>query len=443
MVDIERVLFALGALQYLADSGANRHVTSIASVSGGSLTNAYIAQRMDYQSITGDAFQARTAPFANQLAVRGTAFAPFESKCYMALLGLAGVAALLGPWFLPTLGFFRALICVAAILLWSFLFARRGDVCAHAFAKTLFTSSDLSPLLKDINRTVDHVFCATELQSAQHMFFSADFVYSYLIGKGTPADLPLHIAVQASACFPGGFPPRWLPTRRHDFQFPSDMSPTSDERPSKRPRLLPLVDGGVYDNMADQWAQGFEERKTSWPTIAAELRQPEEMIVVNASGRAPWIPFQLSSIPAFGEVRSLLRDENVTYTQTTALREKSMIRAFELATATGKGMKGALINIRQSPFRVPLGVMNDPQWSSEAQQRATLVLKALGDTQGEWARIAKSNAAIGTVLSKLGTDASAQLIHHGYVLAMANLHTILGYPLLPIPDPTRFKGMVS
>jgi hypothetical protein len=41
-------LFGLGVLLYLADVGRNNDVTSIASVSGGSITNGYLAQRTLY-----------------------------------------------------------------------------------------------------------------------------------------------------------------------------------------------------------------------------------------------------------------------------------------------------------------------------------------------------------------------------------------------------------
>ena len=53
-----------------------------------------------------------------------------------------------------------------------------------------------------------------------------------------------------------------------------------------------------------------------------------------------------------------------------------------------------------------------------------------------------SNARMKTTLSRLGADAATNLLYHGYVLAMANLHVILGYPLLPIPSIDRFRNMV-
>src|SRR5688500_14862841 len=44
-------LFTLGSLLYLVDSGANRRVSTIASVSGGSITNGYVAQECDFGTV--------------------------------------------------------------------------------------------------------------------------------------------------------------------------------------------------------------------------------------------------------------------------------------------------------------------------------------------------------------------------------------------------------
>jgi hypothetical protein len=48
-----------------------------------------------------------------------------------------------------------------------------------------------------------------------------------------------------------------------------------------------------------------------------------------------------------------------------------------------------------------------------------------------------------TTLSKLGRVKAARLVEHGYVLAMANLHVILGYPLAPIPEASEFDALTQ
>src|SRR5437016_3512428 len=82
-------LFCLGALMYLVDAGANVDVTSIASVSGGSMTNGLVGQEVDFGSTDGATFRSRVAgPLTTQIAQRGTFFAPFFTKMYLALFSL-------------------------------------------------------------------------------------------------------------------------------------------------------------------------------------------------------------------------------------------------------------------------------------------------------------------------------------------------------------------
>lgn len=60
-------LFALGALTYLVDSRECERVTEISSVSGGSITNAFVAQRCDFQRVTREEFDAIAAKLASAI----------------------------------------------------------------------------------------------------------------------------------------------------------------------------------------------------------------------------------------------------------------------------------------------------------------------------------------------------------------------------------------
>src|SRR5436190_17921709 len=98
---------------YLADAGKSRDVVSIASVSGGSMTNGYIALNIDYADSDGASFERVAAPFARQIAQRGTVLAVWTTWAYVALLalGLVGVA---GVWLLNIHWALRLLIFLAA-----------------------------------------------------------------------------------------------------------------------------------------------------------------------------------------------------------------------------------------------------------------------------------------------------------------------------------------
>jgi predicted acylesterase/phospholipase RssA len=430
-------LFGIGALLYLADSGKNNEVSSIASVSGGSLTNAHLGQTLDYRSATPEAINQWAAIPATRFASAGTLFAAPVTWLYLLALLALTAACTFGVWFMPLELWLRALLFLAGLLLVGWAARLRGAVCGRAFAKTLYTPPGVRrpTRLRELNTGIDHVLCATDLHAGEHVYFSGQFVCAYRFGYGQPGDLPLHTAVQASAAFPGPLPARWLRTSRHSFQQPQDQA-------ASRSKYLVLVDGGVYDNMGDQWAQGLATRKQRWPGLADALREPDELIVVNASAGLRFKTTALLRMPWIGELLTLIRDKDVLYDNGTSVRRQALIARFQLSELEGRGLHGALVHIPQTPYTVPRAFEHDSTNPARAQ-RARAALNALGDAEQEWRSIAKANSEVRTVLSALGTDVAARLLHHAYVLAMINLHVLLDYPLLPIPDRARFEQLAS
>lgn len=439
-------IFALGALMYVVDAGRARDTTSIASVSGGSLTNGFVAQALDFRSADPAAFEAKVAgPLARQIAHRGTLFAPWLSKLYLLVLAAGLPAAFLPLWLLDAAWGFRVLAWLALLVAWGWLAGKRGWICARAFRSTLFAPGGSATLLNNIATRVSHVICSTELRTAQSVYFSGDFVYAFALGPGVPGGMPLYQAVQASAAFPGGFPPARLPARRHGFQGPLPAT-----EPRRRVRDLILTDGGVYDNMGEQWARGFRRRAELWPGLAGKPA-PEQLVVVNASERIAWSPFRRGRIPILGELLAFLRITNIMYINTTNVRRQEIVQSYDPAAPERHGeLPGVLVQIAQSPFDVADG------YSAVAGQpvaaRARAVTAALGPARREeWRQIARENAEVGTTLSKLGAEVTARLLYHGYVTAMCNLHVVFGdpaseyggWPLLQVPSLERFEKLVS
>src|SRR5262245_25329587 len=146
-------LFVLGALMYLVDAKANAFVTSIASVSGGSLTNGMVGQNLNFRQTDGDGFRSRVAaPLATQIARHGTLFAPLLSKLYVAILIVAGllVLAILIPPLVPVTWWARILLFLAGLMVWGWILAARGRVCASAFKSTLFSPNGRETKLAQI-----------------------------------------------------------------------------------------------------------------------------------------------------------------------------------------------------------------------------------------------------------------------------------------------------
>lgn len=425
-------LFVLGALMYLVDAKVNGDVTSIASVSGGSMTNGFVGQEVNFRQTDGAEFRKRVAaPLATQIAKRGTLFAPLLSKVYVAILIVVSILVFVIPAIAPYPWYVRLVLFFVGVAVWAWIFGMRGRVCAHAFNVTLFSPNNRTTPLDDVKKKdLDHVICSTEFRSAEQVYFSGDFVYSYALGHGGPAKLPLARAVQASAAFPGGFPPSNLPTNHHNFV--GAPSPEAGG-PPEPPHKMVLTDGGVYDNMGDQWARGFAARVKRCPPLGMGRTPPTQLVVVNASARVPWIPFSKGIIPLVGEVAALLRVMNVMYINTTNVRRQVMIDSFDPADPTKSSkLQTALVQISQSPFLVADAFARG---TSPVAERARSVQEFLrnGPNRDEWKAIASDNSAVATSLSKFKPEVTARLIYHGYVVTMCNLYVLFGgdFPLIP------------
>jgi hypothetical protein len=247
-------VFALGALLYLADAERSREIASISSVSGGSLANGYVAQQLDLPTASAADVGAAVGHVARRVAGCGVLFGAWFTWAYVALLALVFLAFGFGPWFLPLALAWKLVLCLVGLLLvLPALASLRGVVAGRAFAATLFSPRGRPTKLADVHDGVDHVICATDLHAGEHVYFARDFVCAYRFGVGSPGDLPLHAAVQASAAFPGAFPVRWLRTARFGFR--------AGQPEGAAARWLALQDGGVYDNMGDQWPRGLVGRR--------------------------------------------------------------------------------------------------------------------------------------------------------------------------------------
>lgn len=417
-------LFGLGALLYLVDAGKNTEVSSISSVSGGSITNGYVAQQRRYARTDAASFWRDMRPLARTVAHRTLWSTPLVWLYLTLLVVSLPVIVWTSFWVVPGPWWGRVALFVILLVPWGWLLQQRGTLAGRAFGTKLYSPNGRPTRLDDVESDIDHVICATHLNAGEHFYFSGRFVYSYRFGWGRPGRLPLHAAVQASAAFPGGFPPRWMRTKRFGFEG-------GQHRPGPLPRVVTLTDGGVYDNMADEWPSGVARRADRRPDLA--LKVPDELIVVNASAGLGWSSVRRLRIPLVGEFLALIRDVGVMYDNSASLRMRGLFRRFQ----EGGALDGVLVTIEQSPFKLP-DIFDEGE--SDRAKRARAVKARLGDA-GEWARITEDDVSVATTLSRLGTDVSARLMRHGYATAMANLHVILDYPLLDVPDKERFEAL--
>ena len=205
-----------------------------------------------------------------------------------------------------------------------------------------------------------------------------------------------------------------------------------------------MTDGGVYDNMGDQWARGFEPRLKRWPELGERRSVPDLVIVVNASARFSWTPYHFRWIPLVNEILAIVRMNDVMYVNTTNVRRQEIFQSYNPVTGQiSDRPPGVLVQISQSPFVVAGGFqgVNGP-----VGDRAREVLKHLGNSRAQWDTIAADNSRVATELGALGKQKSAQLVYQGYVVAMCNLYVLFGNTFQFFPnqlDPKRFSDLVE
>lgn len=421
-------LFGLGALLYLIDAGKGGEISAISSVSGGSLTNAWISIHTDLTTVSPSDFRGHVRTLAKRIALRGTVWASMLT--YVLLIAIAvpvaGALAVSLVWGTPA----AYLAWPVASLLAGIIAQRRSWVARRSFEHALFDGRTLEAM----HHGVDHIICSTDLQTGEPVYFSGRFIYSWRTGFGDTAGLHLAAAAQASAALPGAFPPVGMGTERHHFAKTAPF------------RKFVLTDGGVYDNMGTEWVL----RVTSGFDVDSEVPTPppnpiDEAVVINASAAKGVVSRARLRVPVLGELLTLLAVKDVLYDQTTAVRRRLLNLRYRIAARApqlvGDGLLGATIQIDRSPFDL---ADNFIKGRDHLAMRARAVRTALGeDERAAWTAAALANRKVRTKLSKIPKADAARLLRHAYVLTMADTHVLLGYPLLPMPTVAASLGWLT
>lgn len=199
-------LFHLGAIRRLNEFGILPKVTTVSSVSGGSILNGFLASRLASPLTSGIAdFQALVSD-------------PVRQFCSLDL---------------------RRWLALEAVI--------PGTHNSSSLARQYDEHLTQRKLLTDIPAKPTHIFCSTDLAYGVNWIFKADECGDYEAGfQNTPPDWLVATAVAASSCFPPVFKPLNLnldPTKLKNGTIPP--SPQRD----KCIREVTFSDGGVYDNL--------------------------------------------------------------------------------------------------------------------------------------------------------------------------------------------------
>lgn len=199
-------LFHLGALRRLNEFGILPRLTTISSVSGGSILNGFLASRLRVPLTNG------IANFQDDVSKPIREFCSLDIRKWIALeVAVPGTHNSLG------------------------------------LVKQYDQHLTSDKLLKDIPERPTHVFCATDLACGVDWMFKKEQCGDYQVGfLSTPADWKLSTAVAASSCFPPIFKP--LSLDLDPSKLAGGKIPPGPER-ERCVRELTLSDGGVYDNL--------------------------------------------------------------------------------------------------------------------------------------------------------------------------------------------------
>jgi Patatin-like phospholipase len=293
--------YALGSLLYLVHAKLNGRVRNIASVSGASITNAFVASRCDFKHVEIDEFESVATELVSKVARRGLWSVRTTWLCIFAVITCALAASLLFAfvwWEHQSLAFdawsawgvFIILLIIISIVL-----ALRGWVIGRWMATVHFprrtpnpTDPDTTTRLRHLNHMsphIDHVFCATDLCSGRPFYFSTAFFgrqISVVHGRAEAKSVPVQIAVRASSAFPPAIPA----IRYEPSEYEPEVQFMYKPQDSMIPSCLWLTDGGAYCNLGTDW---HASRQRIWPydiSWVEELRpqahkDPEIFAAVN------------------------------------------------------------------------------------------------------------------------------------------------------------------
>ena len=483
-----------GALMGLADAGVAGDVVSMSSVSGGSYTNAAVMEAGDFQDANRTTLESWFRRPLRQWAHDGLFFpgpltdrwlgvtlawlvvavaalvaafaamiAAFRDLSLTEMLIASGIVAVVvtalflmmarklmpsrflrSAMWMPALLTFPLTLGAIALVSWNGWFVIA--VIAIALVKFVVALKRFGRRSAEVERAltvtfpgtlhdrhdigVHHVFCTADLNTGNNLYLTNRMVWGSPDVHAKPGQVTVGLATQASSCLPGAF------LARHFAALQTD--PPSAAR-------FTLSDGGVYDNMADQWEWGYENRKDQTDKLGcpellidAQPKPADVLVVVNASrgmqGRG-----DVRTDPGLrGELKSALSAKDVIYDVSTATRRRLLIDLFDRADSGDDMLDGMLVHIGTDPYSVAFRFFDDPGPRGDRSRAALKRLDEITDQlapppQGAtestaeanarrrdlWKAVADRNAGVATTLApleSLDAGSTASLLHHAWVL---------------------------
>ena len=326
-------LFALGALLALVDRGLNRRVAQISSVSGGSIANAFVAQRCHFDQLGPGELDPVAAELVSTIVTRGV----MTERSIIAIVGGAIVAGVAAGALLWTVGLPSVLIPFVGLIVAFGLLLSTGLLVQRQLDRRYFRREGAAGTLGSLgDRTVEHAFCSTDLVLGQPVYFSSWGGGSSWRATGRTGttrsvlrygadNLSLAEVVRASSAFPG-IPPLRL---RVDAKL---AAPARGGRGSGRtpPGVLFLADGGLWNNLG---SHVLREDGILHGEVGAGRGMP--MLCVNSSAAGATSAPVTYSIPVVAQFAALFRTLRVLTVNTVQPRVDAITEAMARRNASG------------------------------------------------------------------------------------------------------------
>lgn len=337
-------LFAIGALMALVDRGLNRRVVQISSVSGGSIANAFVAQRCRFDRIGPGELDPIATELIGTIVKKGVL-----SRAWIAVITggsiVIGVAAGVELWVLGVPSVLAVL--VGLFLVFSVLLSS-GLIVQRLLNRRYFSPGRTSGRLGDLaDRDVEHVFCSTDLVLGQPVHFSTweggtawrmtdagrtEPLHTLTGVRYEAAGLSLAEVVRASSAFPGIPPlrlrsasalgkPRRPPRRRGAADDEVDV-------PVVRSGALFLADGGLWNNLG---SHVLREHRILRGREGADIGFP--LLCVNSSAPSAASAPVVYSVPVVAQFAALFRTLRVLTVNTVQPRVKAIADAMSRRNA--------------------------------------------------------------------------------------------------------------
>jgi NTE family protein len=268
------MLFHLGALWRLNESGYLKKLDRLSSVSGGSITAGALAlgwSKLDFDSA-------------------GVAQA-FGERVVSPLRNMAGLT--IDVW-----SIIRGMLLPGTI----------AEKIADAYRRYLFGNATLQDIPDDPPR---FVFNATNVQSGALWRFMKPYMRDWRVGEVKQPKVELAIAVAASSAFPPVLSPLKLAIPASDYSHPSRGE---DLHFAPYTTNVILTDGGIYDNLGLETA--WKRYDTILVSDAGEKMEPQ------AEPKSDW-------------GRHSLRIVDIIDNQVRSLRKRQVIGSYETGARKG------------------------------------------------------------------------------------------------------------